>query len=274
MSVAKQAVVNEQADASLRAVERGRTHPLGATVVPGGVNFCVYSRAATGVELVLFDQEDNDRPTRVISIDLATNRTYHYWHVFVPGVGPGQIYGFRVQGPFDPAQGFRFDSSRLLLDPYGRSVVVPKNYNRYADGDNTSTAMKSVVVDPHAYDWEGDTPLERPCSRTIVYEMHVRGFTAHPSSDVAESKRGTYAGLVEKIPYLKQLGITAVELLPVFQFDAQDAPRGRTNYWGYAPVSFFAPHQAYSSRQDPTGAGRRISRHGQSVTSRRNRGHS
>jgi len=111
-----------------------------------------------------------------------------------------------------------------------------------------------VVTDPQSYDWEGDVPLKRPWSRTIIYEMHVRSFTAHPSSGVAESKRGTYAGLIEKIPYLQKLGITAVELLPVFQFDAQDAPRGRTNYWGYSPVSFFAPHQAYSSRQESLGA--------------------
>ena len=162
----------------------------------------------------------------------------------------GQLYGFRVHGPFDPARGLRFDPSKLLLDPYGRAVVVPKNYSRDAarmEGDNAATAMKSVVVDPHAYDWEGDTPLKRPCSRTIIYEMHVRGFTAHPSSGVTESNRGTYAGLVEKIPYLQQLGITAVELLPVFQFDAQDAPPGRVNYWGYAPVLFFAPHRADSS---------------------------
>ena len=113
--------------------------------------------------------------------------------------------------------------------------------------------MKSVVVDPAAYDWEGDAPLRRPSARTIIYEMHVRGFTRHPSSGVAEAKRGTYAGLIEKIPYLQDLGITAVELLPVFQFDAQDCPPGRVNYWGYAPVSFFAPHPAYSSRQDPLG---------------------
>jgi len=113
--------------------------------------------------------------------------------------------------------------------------------------------MKSVVVDPHAYDWEGDAPLKRPSSRTIIYEMHVRGFTRHPSSGVVDKLRGTYAGLIEKISYLQQLGITAVELLPVFQFDAQDAPPGQVNYWGYAPVSFFAPHQAYSSRQDPLG---------------------
>jgi isoamylase len=113
--------------------------------------------------------------------------------------------------------------------------------------------MKSVVVDTQAYDWEGDTPLHRPSSRTIIYEMHVRGFTRHPSSGIADKLRGTYAGLIEKIPYLQQLGITAIELLPVFQFDAQDAPQGLVNYWGYAPISFFAPHQAYSSRQDPLG---------------------
>jgi glycogen operon protein len=113
--------------------------------------------------------------------------------------------------------------------------------------------MKSVVVDPTEYDWEGDTPLKHPSSRTIVYEMHVRGFTAHPSSGVAETKRGTYAGLIEKIPYLQELGITAVELLPVFHFDVQDCPPGRVNYWGYAPVSFFAPHPAFSSQKDPLG---------------------
>ena len=113
--------------------------------------------------------------------------------------------------------------------------------------------MKSVVVDPSAYDWEGDEPLRRSSAQTIIYEMHVRGFTRHPSSGVGEKTRGTFAGLIEKIPYLQQLGITAVELLPVFQFDAQDCPPGKVNYWGYAPVSFFAPHQAYSSRQDPLG---------------------
>src|SRR4029453_7581776 len=113
--------------------------------------------------------------------------------------------------------------------------------------------MKSVVLDLSAYDWDGDEPLRRPSSRTIVYEMHVRGFTRHPSSGLCDEMRGTFAGLIAKIPYLQALGITAVELLPVFQFDAQDSPPGRVNYWGYAPVSFFAPHQAYSSRCDPHG---------------------
>ncbi|MGA7393932.1 MAG: alpha-amylase family glycosyl hydrolase [Terrimicrobiaceae bacterium] len=187
----------------------------------------------------------------------AANRTYHYWHVFVPGAEAGQIYGYRVRGPHDPSRGMRFDAAKLLLDPYGRGVVVPGNYSRDSAckrGENTATAMKSVVVDSRAYDWEGDMPLKQPWARTIIYEMHVRGFTRHPSSTIAEEKRGSFAGLVEKIPYLQQLGITAVELLPVFQFDVQDCPPGLVNYWGYAPVSFFAPHQAYSWRQDPLGS--------------------
>ena len=235
----------------------GGSSPMGATLLPGGANFSIFSRSAARIELLFFDRVDDARPSRVIPIDPVANRTYYYWHVFVPGVEAGQIYGFRAYGPFEPDRGFRFDPCKLLLDPYGRAIVVPKNYSRDAarlKGDNTATAMKTVVTDPRAYDWEGDVPLKRPWSRTIIYEMHVRGFTAHPSSGVAESKRGTYAGLVEKIPYLQHLGITAVELLPVFQFDAQDAPAGRTNYWGYSPVSFFAPHQAYSSRRDQLGA--------------------
>jgi len=237
--------------------KEGRSSPLGATVSANGTNFCVYSKHATGIELLLFDCVDDASPKRVMSIDPAINRTYHYWHIFVPGVKAGQIYGYRAKGPFDPQSGMRFDPAKVLLDPYGRAVVVPKNYSRDAArraGDNAATAMKSVVVGPHMYDWEGDTPLRRPSSRTIIYEMHVRGFTRHPSSGVAEEKRGTFAGLIEKIPYLKELGITAVELMPIFQFDPQDAPSGRLNYWGYAPVSFFAPHQAYSSRQDPLGS--------------------
>jgi isoamylase len=234
----------------------GVAEPLGAAVTPDGVNFSVFSKYATGVDLVLFGDTEDAKPSRVVQLDRSTNRTYHYWHVFVPGVKAGQIYGFRAHGPFEPSNGMRFDSGKVLLDPYGRGVVVPTGYNRTAahdTGDDAGTAMKSVVVDPFTYDWEGDRPLHRPSSQTIVYEMHVRGFTMDPSSGVPEDKRGTYAGVIEKIPYLKTLGVTAVELLPVFQFDALDAPAGRINYWGYAPVSFFAPHQAYSSRQDPLG---------------------
>src|SRR2546423_6614221 len=230
--------------------------PLGATCSDEGVNFSLFSRHATGVELLLSEGVDDPRPSQVIRLDPTANRTYFYWHVFVPGVRSGQLYGYRVEGPFEPGAGMRFDPTKVLLDPYGRGVAVPPGYRREAaqkDGDNAATAMKSVVVNCGAYDWEGDAPLRRPSARTIVYEMHVRGFTRHPSSGVPEKTRGTFAGLIEKIPYLRDLGITAVELLPIFQFDAQDSPPGLVNYWGYSPVSFFAPHQAYSSRQDPLG---------------------
>ena len=234
----------------------GRSSPLGATVADGGVNFSLFSRGAEAVELLLFDRADDARPARAIRLDPAANRTYHYWHAFVPGTGPGQLYGYRVAGPFDPSRGLRFDADKVLLDPYGRGVAVPRGYSRAAacrPGDNAAQALKSVVVDSAAYDWEGDAPLRHPSSRTIIYEAHVRGFTRHPSSGVAEGLRGTYRGLVEKIPHLKRLNVTAVELLPIFQFDPQDCPGGLVNYWGYQPVSFFAPHAAYSSRQDPLG---------------------
>ena len=151
----------------------------------------------------------------------------------------------------------RFDSGKVLLDPYGKGVAVPEKYSRVLasePGDNCATAMKSVVIDPGSYNWEGDLPPKRPFTSTIIYEMHVRGFTASPNSGVAPAKRGTYAGLIEKIPYLKDLGVTAIELLPVFHFDVQNAPQGFNNYWGYQPVSYFVPHPTYSSRKDPLGS--------------------
>ena len=235
---------------------QGNSFPLGATVRDGGVNFSVFSKNAETVELLLFESAGDRAPSRAIRLDPRKNRAYHYWHVFVPDVVPGQIYGYRAHGPREPERGMRFDPGKVLLDPYGKAVVVPETYSRAAasrPGDNCKTAMKSVVTDARSYDWEGDRPLKHPFARTIIYEMHVRGFTAHPNSGVSPEKRGTYAGLIEKIPYLKDLGITAVELLPVYHFDEQDAPPGFRNYWGYAPVSFFAPHPAYSSRKDPLG---------------------
>ncbi len=239
-----------------RATAPGKSFPIGATVSPDGVNFSVLSKSSTRMELLLFNHLDDTKPATVISLDSWGNRTYHYWHVFVPGLRPGQIYGYRADGPFEPQRGLRFDPEKILLDPYGRAVAVPKEYSRVAAskaGDNCPTAMKSVVVDVDAYDWENDARLKLPSTQTIIYEMHVRGFTRHPSSGVGKKTRGTYAGLIEKIPYLQELGITAVELLPVFHFDPQDCPPGRVNYWGYAPVSFFAPHPMYSSCQDPVG---------------------
>src|SRR5262245_39549823 len=234
-----------------QVVAPGGSAPLGATVRSGGVNFCVYSKGATLIELLLFDEENAGQPSRIIPLHADKHRTYHYWHVFVPNLEPGQVYAYRAHGPREPGHGLRFDGNKALLDPYGIAVAVPQTYDREAaarPGDNIATAMKSVVADPRRYDWEGDRPLRRPPVETVIYELHVKGFTRHPSSRIAEEKRGTYVGLIDKIPYLKDLGVTAVELLPVFQFDTRAAPKGRVNYWGYQPVSFFAPHGAYCSR--------------------------
>ena len=238
---------------SAGSIGPGSSSPLGATITAGGVNFSVFSKNATLVELVLFDA-GHASPSRVIRLEPDHHRSYHYWHAFVPGLGAGQVYAYRADGPFRPERGLRFDRTKVLIDPYGLAVDVPEAYDREAarrPGDNAATAMKSVVADPRQYDWEGDRPLTRPFVETIIYEMHVRGFTRHPSSGVEATRRGTYSGLIDKIPYLQRLGITAVELLPVFQFDPLDAPGGLPNYWGYQPISFFAPHHAYSSRRSP-----------------------
>jgi glycogen operon protein len=234
----------------------GTSAPLGATVSADGVNFSVFSKDATLLELLLFDAADAAEPSRTIPLDPKAHRSYHYWHAFVPGLRPGQLYAYRAYGPFAPERGLLFDSDKLLLDPYAFGVAVPDRYDRDAarvPGSNAAVAMKSVVVDPGQYDWEGDAPLRTPFVETVIYELHVRGFTQHQNSGVSPATRGTYIGLIEKIPYLKELGVTAVELLPIFQFDPFDAPPGRVNYWGYQPVSFFAPHHAYSSRTDPCG---------------------
>ena len=235
---------------------QGKSFPLGATLSRGGANFSVFAKHNVTVQLLLFDDVDAPTPSRVIDLNPRTNRTYHYWHAFVPGVAEGQVYAYRVAGPFDPERGLRFDPAKVLLDPYGKCVARPTGRSREAarhPGDNAPTALRSVVVDPSTYDWEGDAPLGRPIAKTIIYEMHVGGFTRHPRSGVALGKRGTYAGLIDKIPYLQDLGVSAVELLPVFAFDEQDGPPGLGNYWGYQPLSFFAPHDGYSSQSDPLG---------------------
>jgi len=234
----------------------GTSFPLGARISADGVNFSVFSKRATAVQLLFFDRADAATPTRVIDLDPRTQRSYHYWHAFVPGITAGQIYAYRVDGPFNPGKGRRFDRDKVLLDPYGRCVARPAGWSRAAarqPGDNCASALKSVVADPRAYDWENDRPPLTSVARTVVYEMHVGAFTRHPNSGVAPHRRGTYLGVIDKIPYLQDLGITAVELLPVFAFDDQDAPGG-VNDWGYQPASFFAPHGAYSSRPDPLGA--------------------
>ena len=167
----------------------GSSHPLGATLSGGGANFSLFSRSASRVELLFFDRADDARPSRTIELDPGTHRTYHYWHAFVPGVKAGQLYGYRVHGPADPARGMRFDPTKVLLDPYGRGVVVPPRYSREAaaqPGDNAATAMKSVVADPSAYDWEGDAPLRRP----FCADDHLRDACArfHPPSQLRRDR--------------------------------------------------------------------------------------
>jgi glycogen operon protein len=221
-----------------------------------GVNFCVFSKNCESMELLLFDDVDDVRPERVITLDPRKNKTFYYWHVFVPGIQEGQLYGYRAFGPFIPNRGLRFDGQKVLVDPYARSVMVGDNYDRDAailSGDNCAHAMKSVSLNPTTYDWEHDIPLRLPFSNSVIYELHIGGFTRNPNSGVPPEKRGTYAGLVEKIPYLKDLGVTAVELLPVHQFDELDAHPPRRNYWGYSPVAFFSPHSGYSSNKDRLG---------------------
>jgi isoamylase len=237
-------------------MKTGSPYPIGATVTATGVNFSVFSYHASRAELLLFDSEDATEPSRIIDLVPGASRTSHYWHVHVLGLKAGQLYGYRMDGPFAPQLGHRFDPEKLLIDPYARAISV-RNYRRSTSaesGDHIGSTAKSVVADLSVYDWEGDRPLDHPFSSTVLYEVHVGGFTRSPTSGVGEEKRGTYAGLIEKIPYLKDLGITVVELMPVFQFDAQDAPAGLENYWGYSPMSFFAPHDGYSSRRDPLGS--------------------
>jgi isoamylase len=237
--------------AATQHVQHGLPFPIGPRCRDGGVNFCLFSRNARRVELLLYRTENDKEPFRTLSLDPVYNRTYHYWHLFVPGLQEGQLYAFRVDGLNNPSHGHRFNPNIPLLDPYAKSIAFPQA--RSKSGNGKGVPWKSVVCDLSKYNWEGDEHPRTPFSQTVIYEMHVAGFTKHPNSGVAPAKRGTYAGLTEKIPYLVDLGITAVELLPVFQFDDKPTPQGHKDYWGYSPVSFFALHQGYSS--SPTSLG-------------------
>ena len=235
----------------------GLTYPLGASVLPGGINFSVYSRYAKQVEILLFNDAGEKRPSRVYSLEARHNRTYDYWHAFVPGLEAGQIYAFRADGPFQPEQGLRFDADKVLLDPYGKCIARPPEYSREAarrPGDNCATALKKRR---HRFE---KLRLGRRCAAaSAILEMRDLRDARRRLHQASKFRRGYRAaaerlpGYVEKIPYLKELGVTAVELLPVFAFDEQDAPSGLSNYWGYSPVSFFAPHSLYSSRKEPLG---------------------
>jgi glycogen operon protein len=230
--------------------EPGRTHPLGATVDAEGVNFALFSEYATSVELLLFNEHDDPQPVQVIRLNPETNKTFHIWHVYVRDLKAGMHYAYRVDGPRSVHEGYRFDPEKVLIDPYakGNNKSLWKRGDACRPGSNLCTSMRSVVINTSNYDWEGDQPLNRPMSETVIYELHVGGFTRSPTSGV--KKPGTFTGLIEKIPYLKKLGVTAVELLPVFEFDDTEVLRtvdGQPlrNYWGYSTMAFFAPHPGY-----------------------------
>lgn len=233
-------------------IQSGESFPIGATVTEKGVNFCLFTKNAEHVELLLFDEKDQLQPTHIVKLDPTLNKTFYYWHCFIPGLQSGQRYAYRVYGPNKPNQGLRFDGEKVLIDPYARAVEMGL-YERGAavfPGDNCHKSIRSVVIDPQKYDWEGDRPLNHPFAKSVIYELHVAGFTKSPTAGVREDIRGTYRGLIEKIPYLKALGITSVELMPCHQFDPTDAPSG-LNYWGYSPIAFFAPHTAYGAAEQP-----------------------
>src|ERR1700730_7527347 len=232
------------------AVEPGSSHPLGATPQPAAVNFSIFSGNATDIELLLFAAHDAPQPFQVIRLDPYLNKTFHFWHVFVRGLPAGSHYAYRVDGPFNPAAGQRYNSNKVLIDPYARGNTNALWNRGLACGpeDHVATSMRPVVIHPSGYDWEGDRPLNRPIADTIIYEMHARGFTRSPSAGVEHP--GTFAGIVEKIPYLVDLGVTAIELLPVFDFDETDVLRVEngqplTNFWGYSTVGFFAPQSQF-----------------------------
>ncbi len=235
-------IVEAQPPVTVTGTRPGSAWLPGATMRPDGVNFSVWARSATAVELLLFDTPDSPQPSRVVTLDPVTHRTYSYWHIDLPGIRSGQLYGWRVQGPWAPEEGLRHDGSAVLLDPYSTAVVQPRD---------PALGPRSVVADLSDFDWEGDAPLQRPFARTVVYELHVRGFTAHASSGLDDGLRGTYAGLVAKIPYLRSLGVTAVELMPVQAHVTRKPGSELPNYWGYDPISFFAVHPGYATASDP-----------------------
>jgi isoamylase len=250
------------------AVRRGSPLPFGTAQVEQGINFAFFSRGATGVQLELYDRSSQAAPpTRVIDLDPARHRTGDIWHVWVGGLGPGQFYAYRVNGPYDPMQGRRFNVHKLLLDPYATAITQLPHWDfGPARGDDPlapegelvqstlddAAAMPKCVFMCEQFDWRDDRPPRHPWWKTVIYETHVRGITVHPSSGVQYP--GTYRGLTLKIPYLKELGVTAVELMPVQEFNGThvigmnpETGSPLCKYWGYDPVAFFAPNGSYSS---------------------------
>lgn len=239
----------------------GSPYPLGANYDGNGVNFAIYAENAEAVELCLFEHATDETESLIIEIK---ERTHQVWHAYIPDVGPGQLYGYRVHGPYEPKQGHRFNPNKLLIDPYAKAIAGtlrwddalfgyelghPEGDVSFSEKDSAAFIPKGVVID-NTFDWEGDTPLRIPMHRSIIYEAHVKGFTAqHP--EIPEEIRGTYSALAHPvtISYLQSLGITAIELLPIHHFitDRHLHEKGLTNYWGYNTIGFFAPDIRYGS---------------------------
>src|SRR5262245_13077387 len=240
-------------NANWLAIE-GSASPLGVTWMQAekAYNFALYSRHSTGVTLLLYAESNLSAPAFQLRFDPLKNRSGRVWHARLPEqtVAACNYYAYRVDGPNDPAAGHRFDPMKVLLDPYAKAVFFPPNFSREAarrPGSNAGQAPLGVLhADAIHFDW-GTDPRPRHTSDLIIYEMHVRGLTKRENSGVEAAKRGSYLGVIEKIPYLTELGVTAVELLPVYQYEPEDGG----NYWGYMPLSFFSPHIAYASSTDP-----------------------
>ena len=232
-------------------ISAGHCRSLGATIEKDGVNFAIWCPEASCMELLLFKSPEDTSPD-VISLSSNIFKSDYYWHVKVMNIPEGQIYAWRIKSALriSAKHASNVVLNRVLLDPYSRRVIFPEYYSRFQgmdDEQNFRTSAKSAVVDMGKYEWGLDIHPAHALTRTIIYEMHVKGFTADPSSGISAPLRGTYRGLIEKIPYLLDLGITAVELMPIFQYDVLDAKPGMHNYWGYSPMSFFSPHEGYSS---------------------------
>ena len=217
------------------------------------MNFSVAAPAAHRIELLLFANGSATTPSRVVELDSLHNRSGEYWHVEVEGLGEGSCYGYRVFGPRGPS-GHGFQPAKVLLDPAARAITGWDVYDRdlaTGPGPNTHACLKAVVTERDRFDLQAHPRPRNSWQRSVIYELHLGGFTRREDSGVPSEQRGSYQGLVQKLPYLKDLGITAIELLPVFAFDPADAPPGRDNVWGYSPLSWFSPHHGYACGDDP-----------------------
>ncbi|MBQ9495231.1 MAG: glycogen debranching protein GlgX [Treponema sp.] len=250
----------------------GKPGAYGATILPDGINFALFSKNAERVILNLFDAPNAKQPCDIIELDPCVNKTGDVWHVFIKNAKAGTLYLYQIDGPYNPPAGHRFNINKYLVDPYAKAFTDGSIFRSYgkqrAAGlagiengklSDLSDFPKCVVVDEDDFDWQGDKPLNRPLSETIIYEAHVKGFTRSHTSGV--SCPGTYRGFIEKIPYLQYLGVTAVELMPMFEFDEFENERVNprtgeklTNYWGYSTIGFFAPKTSYAADRTPGGA--------------------